>query len=118
MAMIWLDDVGTSSQVTITIGKQSKDFLLRDLDEIGGFILSATNYDVLELGYRIAELIDKGDFEGEVLIYNDNDEPIHVDGKPLALGRWVLEEVEVDECNCSDPQCGCDGPKRLTREFM
>jgi|TARA_R100001530_G_scaffold9758_1_gene9804 hypothetical protein len=27
-------------------------------------------------------------------------------------------EVEVDDCNCSDPQCGCDGPKRLTREFI
>jgi len=27
-------------------------------------------------------------------------------------------EVEVDECNCSDPQCGCDGSKRLTREFI
>jgi len=23
-----------------------------------------------------------------------------------------------DDCNCSDPQCGCDGPKKLTREFM
>ena len=117
MTMIWSDNVGTSSQVTITIGKQSKDFLLRDLDKAGDFILSATNYDA-DLGYRIADLIDKGDFEGEILLYNDADEPIQIDGKPLALGRWVLEEVEVDECNCSDPQCGCSGSKKLTREFL
>jgi hypothetical protein len=117
MTMIWSDNVGTSSQVTISVGQQSKEFLLRDLDKAGDFILSETNYDV-DLGYRIADLIDKGDFEGEILIYNDNDEPIHVDGKPITLGHWTLEEVDVDECNCSDPQCGCDGPKRLTREFI
>ena len=117
MAMIWIDDLGTSSQVTITIGKQSKDFLLRDLDKASDFILSETNYDV-DLGYKIAALIDEGDDEGDIFIRNENDDLIQIDGKPIALGYWVLSEVEVDECNCSDPQCGCSGSKELTREFL
>ena len=95
----WMNGVGTRFEVTITIGKQSKSFLLKDIHEVDDFIRSATGYsrhNFRQTGDDIASLFGDGDLEGDIYVLNKYDEPIHIDGKPLVLGRWHAEETDEE----------------------
>jgi len=99
----WMNGIGTKFEVTITIGKQSKTFLLKDLDEADEFIASATGYsrhNFRQTGDDIAALFGDGDLEGDIYILNKHDEPIHIDGTPLILGRWLAEETDEEDAWC------------------
>jgi len=99
----WMNGIGTKFEVTITIGKQSKaSFLLKDIDEVDEFIASATGYsrhNFRQFGDDIAALFGDGDLEGDIYVLNENDEPIHIDGQPLVLGRWIAEKADEEDAS-------------------
>ena len=98
----WMNGTGTKFRVTITIGKQTKSFLLKDLDDVDEFIASATGYsrhNFRQFGDDIASLFSDGDLEGNICVLNKYDEPTHIDGKPLILGRWFAEETDKESAS-------------------
>jgi hypothetical protein len=100
----WMNGTGTKFRVTITIGKQSKKLLLKDIDEADEFILSATGYsrhNYRQFGDDIAALFGDGDLQGDIYVLNKNDEPIHIDGNPLILGRWLAQETDKVGASCT-----------------